>query len=56
MKRQPWKCEACGKSGVVEHEELASVYDVIELLRTAHGLANEACALQNGIGKVRVER
>jgi hypothetical protein len=35
-----WWCDDCGTSGVIEHDQSAAVYEVIEALREGHSSAN----------------
>lgn len=53
ISKTAWACEACGGSGVVEHDENAGVYEVVNKLRDAHQASYPNC--NNGVAKMRVQ-
>lgn len=50
--KQPWKCEACGKNGVVVYARHADVITVMGKIKAAH-IKHNFCGW--GVTKIRVE-
>lgn len=43
--RSGWKCGACLCCGMIEHDEHASVYEVLHTLSRQHEAVSPSCAL-----------
>jgi len=49
-----WRCEECGATGIVNHEQGAGVYTVLDLLKRSHAeTTDQWCSFD--LGRVRVE-